>query len=549
MTTLNVSQIHLLPEELHADLIVIGGGLGGIAAALSGLRLGHRVVLTEETDWIGGQLTAQAVPPDESLWIEESGCTASYRAFREGVRQYYRQHYPLTPEARSDPHLNPGAGNVSRLCHEPRVALAVLEGLLAPYRSSGQLRLLLDTRPVAVETDGDRVRSVTAEHLPSGVRRRLAGPFVLDATETGELLELGGVEHVIGAEGQGETGEPHALAEADPLNQQAVSWCFAVDHREGENWTIQKPAGYDFWQAYQPACWPDRQLSWTYPHPITLQPVTRDLFSNPVETPHGGDLWHYRRIRAARQFTGAGPNPDVTAVNWPQIDYLLGPILGVGAEEREAHLQGARELSLSMLYWMQTEAPRHDGDGQGYPGLRLRGDVTGTADTHGLAKSVYVREARRIQAEFTVLEQHVGVEARGALVGAEVFADSVGVGQYRIDLHPSTRGRNYVDVASWPFQIPLGALIPRRVENLLPAGKSLGVTHITNGCYRLHPVEWNVGEAAGALASFCLSRRLQPRQVYQDAALRQEFQSLLQDQLGFQLQWPEALRVQPSPSF
>jgi hypothetical protein len=45
----------------------------------------------------------------------------------------------------------------------------------------------------------------------------------------------------------------------------------------------------------------------------------------------------------------------------------------------------------------------------------------------------------------------------------------------------------------------LGALIPIRMENLLPAAKNIGTTHITNGCYRMHPVEWNIGEAAGAL--------------------------------------------------
>ena len=80
----------------------------------------------------------------------------------------------------------------------------------------------------------------------------------------------------------------------------------------------------------------------------------------------------------------------------------------------------------------------------------------------------------------------------------------MGVGSYRIDLHPSTGGNNYIDISSLPFQIPLGALIPRRVENLLPACKNLGTTHITNGCYRLHPVEWAIGEAAGALAAYCL---------------------------------------------
>ena len=100
--------------------------------------------------------------------------------------------------------------------------------------------------------------------------------------------------------------------------------------------------------------------------------------------------------------------------------------------------------------------------------------------------------------------------------GAQAFHDSVGIGAYRIDLHPSTAGRSYVDVSSWPFQIPLGALIPVRVRNLLPACKNLGTTHITNGCYRLHPVEWNIGEASGALAAYCLDKDLVPRQVREE---------------------------------
>jgi hypothetical protein len=120
---------------------------------------------------------------------------------------------------------------------------------------------------------------------------------------------------------------------------------------------------------------------------------------------------------------------------------------------------------------------------------------------------------------------------------AEPFADSVGVGSYRIDLHPSSGGDNYLDVSSLPFQIPLGALLPRRVENLLPACKNLGVTHITNGCYRLHPVEWNVGEAAGALAAFCLHRKEPPRQVRKDKKLLAEFQRGLQAD-GVEIEWP-----------
>jgi hypothetical protein len=129
------------------------------------------------------------------------------------------------------------------------------------------------------------------------------------------------------------------------------------------------------------------------------------------------------------------------------------------------------------------------------------------------------------------------VEARLGADRAEAFADTVGVGCYRIDLHPSPAGRGFLDMATYPFQIPMGALLPQRLDNLLAAGKCLGVTHVTNGCYRLHPVEWNVGEAAGALAAFCLNHRVSPRAVRSAPILLADFQDSLLS-MGVQLHWP-----------
>ncbi|MFN3690659.1 MAG: FAD-dependent oxidoreductase, partial [Fimbriimonadales bacterium] len=93
-----------------------------------------------------------------------------------------------------------------------------------------------------------------------------------------------------------------------------------------------------------------------------------------------------------------------------------------------------------------------------------------------------------------------------------------------------------IDIPTLPFQIPLGALIPVRVRNLLPACKNIGTTHITNGCYRLHPVEWNIGESAGLLAAFSALRGTEPHQVYETPALLEEYQNLLRSQ-GIQLEW------------
>jgi hypothetical protein len=150
-----------------------------------------------------------------------------------------------------------------------------------------------------------------------------------------------------------------------------------------------------------------------------------------------------------------------------------------------------------------------------------------------------VRESRRIAAEFTVLETHVSTQARMPATAAEVFADSVGIGSYAIDLHPTCGGDNYVDFDALPFQIPLGALIPKRVDNLLPACKNIGTTHVTNGCYRLHPVEWNIGEAVGVLASLCTEKKVSPRAVRHTPGLLAELQRRLVAE-GVTLAWKPA---------
>lgn len=530
-----------MPREFHADAAVVGGGLGGCAAALTLARSGRSVVLTEETGWLGGQLTTQAVPPDEHPWVEQFGCTASYRALREAIRAYYRRWYPLRTAARGARHLNPGAGWVSTLCHEPRVAVAVLDGLLAPHRSAGRVRVLTGHRPVAAEAAADRVRAVTLQG-PDGEAVSVTAAYVLDATETGELLPLAGAEHVSGAESHHDTGEPHAPREAQPHNQQAATHCFVLEHRAGADHTIDRPADYERLRQARPAGWPGPQLAWTAPDPKTGQPVTHRLEPNPdddpaavtvdMTAPGSGELWTFRRIAARRLFTPGSYPSDLTVVNWPMADYVAGPLYG--RDDAEEHRRGVRELSRCLLYWLQTDAPRPDGS-TGWPGLRLRPDVVGTSD--GFAKQPYIRESRRIRAQRTVVEQDVSIAASGDAAPART-AESVGVGAYRIDLHPSTGGDPYLDIAARPFEIPLGALLPVRLRNLLPAAKNLGTTHITNGCYRLHPVEWNVGEAAGMLAAYCLEHGTEPTQVRAERRHLEAFQTALTHS-GVELHWPD----------
>ena len=159
-----------------------------------------------------------------------------------------------------------------------------------------------------------------------------------------------------------------------------------------------------------------------------------------------------------------------------------------------------------------------------------------------MAKYPYIREARRIKAMFTVTEEHVGKENHKLTTGktkATEFYDSVGISYYRIDLHPSFGGDNYIDVDSLPFQIPLGALIPQRVDNVLPACKNIGTTHITNGCYRLHPVEWSIGEAVGMLLAYAKEKNVLPRTVRENRTLLPDFQQRIQAQ-GAEIGWKDS---------
>lgn len=529
------------PQELFADLVIVGGGLGGCAAALAACRNGLKVVLTEETKWIGGQIAQQGVPPDEHSWIETHGAPKSYREYRHRVRDYYKRNYRMTDDARNREFLDPGDGAVSRICHEPRVCVAVLLEMLNPFISSGNLQLLTRHKAVSAEVDQDEVRAIELLNKLEGNLIVLRAPLFVDATELGDVLPMTGTEYVTGTESRAETGELHAPDQGDPHNHQAFTLCFAMEYRPEEDHVIDKPDDYGFWSRYVPEMdppWAGKLLELNYSNPRTLEP--KKLGFNPEVAQMDGvlNLWWYRRMINKENFMPDTYQSDISLVNWPQNDYFMGNLIDVSEKEYRETLEGSRQLNLSLLYWLQTEAPRPDG-GQGWRGLKMRGDVMGTDD--GMALYPYVRESRRIKAEFTVLEEHVGREQRKMVAGPELgskaatFYDSVGTGYYHIDLHPSNRGDNYIDFHSLPFQIPLGALLPVRMDNLLPANKNIGTTHLTNGCYRLHPVEWSIGEAVGMLAVYSLKHRIAPRAVRSDSRLT-EFQDWIRSQ-GLETEW------------
>lgn len=495
---------HEAVHDIRCDILIAGGGTGGVAAALAAARRGRQVVLIEETDWLGGQMTSQGVSAlDEHEHIESFGGTASYSALRNAIRKHYG-------------HSNPGNCWVTRLAFEPRVAVDVI-GRMLPSGVS----IFRRYKAVAVTTIRERIEAVVCLGLDDGRLIRFLPQIVIDATELGDLLPLSETEYVVGAESIAQTGEKQAQPnEPKPHCVQSFTYTFACERRpEGESHVIPKPQKYEHYRDSQPYSLKievhggeiyGEESGWLEYRLFDTLPGTK------------GGLWTYRRLLDHR-FTPF----EITLFNWPGNDYRDRSIIDRPPQEVVASLLDAKQVSLGFLYWMQTEL--------GAPELRLRRDVMGTED--GLSKHPYIRESRRIKALKTIVEHEVSANHQKGPRAAR-FADSVGVGWYPIDIHRSGPEDVGASCRTKPFQIPLGALIPVRTQNLVAGAKNIGTTHITNGCYRLHPVEWNVGESAGALAAFALDQEAPPAAVHQSPDLLRRFQETLVVE-GVPLAWPE----------
>ncbi len=510
------------------EILIAGGGTGGVAAALAAARAGRRVVLLEETDWLGGQMTSQGVSAlDEHEHIEAFGGTASYYRFREMLRDHYRARAE-TEAGRPD--FNPGDCWVTRLAFEPAVAVGVIERMLQPHVAAGRLVIHRRTKVVAATTEGDRVTAVVARGLDDDRLVRFHPELVIDATELGDLLPLCGAEHVVGAETIDQTGERQAQPkEPKPHCVQSFTYTFACERRDdGESHVIPRPEKYEHYRSAQPYSLRievhggeiyGEQSGWLEYRLYDRMPGTK------------GGLWTYRRLLDRARFARSIGH-DVTMFNWPGNDYRDRSILDCAPIDAARALQDAKRVSLGFLHWLQTEAPA-TGERRGAPEIRLRPDVMGTID--GLSKHPYIRESRRIKALKTIVEQEVSAHHQQGPRGAH-FPDSVGIGWYPIDIHRSGPEDVGASCRTKPFQIPLGALLPVRIANLIAGGKNLGTTHITNGCYRLHPVEWNVGEAAGALAALALDERVAPAAVRERPEVLRRFQRRLVGE-GVPLAW------------
>lgn len=514
------------------DIAVIGSSLGGVMAAWRASQQGFRVLFVCEDAWIGGQMTAQAVPPDEHALIERGGASASYRSFREDIRALYRQMPGFLDRARMTPGTNPGDGWVSRLCFEPVHAARWFEQLLRSPQRAGQLRMIRLARPVAVVCRGGSIESLTIKRQQDGQCDTILASVFIDATDTGDLIHLSGLPYRIGKESRAEFGEVDAPAQADPLDQQPITQVMALRRHARPGPVGPEPEDYSSWRHHTV---PGHRHALLSPHfPGRTPGTTQSMPMQAADESDTLDWWRYRRIVSSRQWRDG--RADVTLVNWAQNDYAIEPLID-GPQRQNRVEQQARQLSLCLLHWLQTEAPRPEG-GFGFPEWQLAPDLLGTPD--GLAARPYIRESRRIVACHTLTQNDLGGRK-------DPDPTSVAIGWYPLDIHPTCRSGHGINAAVEPFSLPLGSFIPQHADNLIPASKNLGVTHLANACTRVHPIEWIIGEVAGVLAAEVLRARTAPQGLMESAPLCRAVQAQLQA-LGIPGSWPqELLRMRQSP--
>jgi hypothetical protein len=442
-----------LVPEVDCDVLVAGAGMGGIGAARRGASRPH------------------GLPYRRDRLDRRSGNRGwSFRARRESLhrdcrrhREYYRFRSGI--RAASGGLSNPGNCYVSALCFEPRIGVDVLEAMIAHQ----SIQVFRRTQIVALERAGTQFTSAVAWQFDKRAAVRFRFRWVLDGTEMGDLLPLGKLPYVAGS---GRSPIPASRTRRNPTQlrqsftypSRSERWLAII--RPGES-RHRPPPDYDAIRRRQ-----DFTLRMNYPVENGWKGIVEySMFGEDPPIPNNMSprpFFRWRRLSVKPT--------EIALMNWPRQDYAAESILDREPRDLARVLQIAKRTSLAFLYWLQ-----HD---LGHPELKLRSDVMDTAD--GFSKYPYVRESRRLLTRGRVVEQDIVDEYQPG-PRARSFDDAIGTGFYMVDIHPCGSGERGRMMMPRPFQIPMAALLPRENINFLPAGKNIGVTHLTNGAFRLHP--------------------------------------------------------------
>jgi hypothetical protein len=611
-------QISAKTEE--CDILIAGAGLAGSAATYESLLAGKTVCVTEITDWVGGQISAQGTSA-----LDERKTQRSLLFFNRGyleLRERLQKRYGI---------LNPGGCWVSSSCFMPKDGHELLLAMLQDAAKTGKGTLKWYPNTVIKDLDvqnGIIINAIAISHKPAPnspplntlplsqtildaynyqdsklftksvtkfvptakapkttTSNKSPQWYVIDATETGELIGLTDVPHRLGIDPLSYQEPSSSSSKPDPYCPQGFTYTFAMQ-AVAETQKYEIPSYYNLYAPYYSYELPNLA---SFPFVFTY----RRIFTPTPAKFDDVDISFYKKDEAV--VVG-----DISMQNWTwgndyrpgtesdNLIYTREQLKALGQLQKGGWLGGLRVSTLEQaellakgyFYWLV--AGTTDSQLKNIPKLPnpnhifLSGLNSPMGTGHGLSKYPYMREGRRIIGRpswgnptgFTIAEIDIsrrnyndeyykktlppkvyaslrvalaGLESAAAIVGgtqsaqipirtrSTIYPDTVGIGHYAIDFHPCMNlspvetvgnteraGERRGQGQAYPFQIPLRALIPQRIDNLLIAGKSIATSHIAAAAYRVHSFEWSSGVAAGITASFALEQAIAPFQLVND---------------------------------
>ncbi|MBW4535555.1 MAG: FAD-dependent oxidoreductase [Pleurocapsa minor HA4230-MV1] len=615
----------------ECELLVVGGGLSGVAASYEALLTGKTVCMTEITDWVGGQISAQGTSALDERTTQRSKLffPRGYLELRQRIEEYYGK-------------LNPGDCWVSESCFLPKDANKIMWSQLkdAEAKGAGKLKWFPSTvikdlkiEKVAQEGTGKQITSAIAiQHssnneylplntlplsstiedaysyqdsekfskeiirfIPASTSEKVADWYVIEATETGEIVGLSDIPYRLGIDPLSSFEPSSSSVTGDEYCTQGFTYTFAMEATEEPQVNEMPPfySEHKNYYSYELERLANFDLVFTY----------RRIWS-----PEEGDLEKFGGI----EFTAPTPG-DISMQNWTwgndyrpgtakdNLIYTRRQLKELGQLQPNGWMGGLRTTTLSRgedhslgyFYWLvegTTDSQLGDGVKKPYPNNRLLQGLDSPMGTaHGLSKYPYIREGRRIvgrvypgysqgfnineidisradyRNEFysqqldaktyrqlwTKLDKDDPIANRNKNIDkiqqrtrSSIYPDSVGIGHYAIDFHPcmnesppekagntEREGERKGGGQAYPFQIPLRAMIPQEIDNLIVTGKSIATSHIASAAYRVHSFEWSSGAAAGITAVFGLDEKVMPYQLVDEPIIKENQFKLLKNRL------------------
>ncbi|MBD2531339.1 FAD-dependent oxidoreductase [Nostoc flagelliforme FACHB-838] len=467
----------MVNQTYTADVLVVGGGTGGTAAAIQAARRGAKTILVSEFPWLGGMLTSAGVSVPDGNELEAFQ-TGLWGAFLQELRQ--RQPGGLDNSW------------VSFFSYDPRIGAEIFAGWV---QELSNLQWISGQVPIEVFRQGDLITGVRFANFA------VTAKIILDATELGDLLALAEIPYRWGWELQSEWGEPSAPVIFNSLTQK---------------YPVQAPTYVVIMQDFGEAIAPEIPAASNY---------------NPSQFTGAWDGY------GAETFLNYGRLPGgLFMMNWPICGNDYGEGVGRLIESdvsRGEFIQESRRHSQNFAHFIQKQLGRRYGLAEKvfphtptafalHPYYRESRRLVGLTTvreqdilpiTGGRVASIF-NDAIALQ-PFSQRRRYANGHSTAGVCKA------IAVGNYANDHHyPGIQFPLQPKSIRWggrwtgtPFTIPYSCLIPATTDGFLVCEKNISVSHIANGATRLQPVVMNIGQAAGMAAAICVELNCQPRDL------------------------------------